>query len=498
MVVVEAQPRDDPEAGRGVPLRFHVGGRRGVVEGADDVDHLRRHGRADGPAVARKRQVVVACPVVAEHEVEPGRQRERGAEAPVEVLAPVKAVVALVAPERARRDTLIAVAVRPRQARVPSARGGDPFAHHVVKADVRVGLQLDGRILSEDLQVVAAAVGEQPDAPATGQVLVGPGLVVPVDRNHGDERRADPRRDEIGQQRVDVAAADGKARAHAARQRALDERRCIAQVDVGRPVQRAADVAPEVDVDEAADEAAVADAEPARVEVDLVDQVVREHRRPGQEVIEDRDRLATDEDAGVGRVGAAHDQQAEAEGGARHAGHVLQHAQRIADGAGDGRQLRLGQGLLGLFRMLGLCPDARLVEPAGAFAREAAPLDRGRTAQLGGREVTHARVMRRVGDDHAQRAGRADANLEAPIFVGRPHHLGRQVAAVQCRPAADDGDVGAGERLARSALTHLTAHDDACRRRGNRRRWRGPASGPTSPASGTPPSVGTGLGTVLG
>ena len=131
------------------------------------------------------------------------------------------------------------------------------------------------------------------------------------------------------------------------------------------PCSVPADVALDADVDHAADVAAVADAEPARVEVDLVDEVGGEHRRSGQEVIEDGDRLAADEHAGVARVGAAHDEQPEAERRARDAGHVLQHPQRIADRPRDGRQLGLGQRLPGLFGVLGAGAHARLVERRG-------------------------------------------------------------------------------------------------------------------------------------
>ena len=148
--------------------------------------------------------------------------------------------------------------------------------------------------------------------PPPGQVLVDPRLIVPVDGRDGDEGRPDAAgRDEVGQQRRRCScAATAKLVRTRARRRPLHVRRRVAQVDVDRAVQRPADVALDVYVDDAADVSSVTDAEPARVEVDLVDQVGREHRRPGQEVVQDRDRLAADEDAGVGRVGAAHDEQA--------------------------------------------------------------------------------------------------------------------------------------------------------------------------------------------
>ena len=235
-------------------------------------------------------------------------------------------------------------------------------------------------------------------------------------------------------------------------------------------MQRAADVALDRDVDHAAHVAAVPDAEAARVEVDLVDQVGREHRRSGQEVVQHRDRLAADEHAGVGWVGAAHDQQAEAERRAGDARHVLQHAQRIAERAGDRGQLGAGQRLLRLLRVLGAGAHARLVEAARALRRVAAPLDRGRTGELARGEVADARFVGRVGDDHAQRPGVADADLEAAVVVGRADHLGLSVGGPRCRPAANEGDVGGDDGLARAALADLTAHDDACGRRGNRRR----------------------------
>jgi len=73
-----------------------------------------------------------------------------------------------------------------------------------------------------------------------------------------------------------------------------------------------------------------------------------------------------------------------------------------------------------------------------------------------------------VGDNHAQRPGFADADLEAAVVVGRADHLGLSVGSPGCRPAANEGDVGADEGLAGAALADLNAHDDACGRWGNR------------------------------
>src|SRR4029077_5471518 len=106
------------------------------------------------------------------------------------------------------------------------------------------------------------------------------------------------------QDAVDVTAPDREAGAPGRARRAvrlslaqgtLDVGRGVAQVHVGGAVQGPPDVPLEGDVDRAARVPPVTDAETTRVEIDLLDQVGGEDRGAGQEVVEDRDRLAADE-----------------------------------------------------------------------------------------------------------------------------------------------------------------------------------------------------------
>ena len=77
--------------------------------------------------------------------------------------------------------------------------------------------------------------------------------------------------------------------------------------------------------------------------------------------------------------------------------------------------------------------------------------------------------MAGLGDDDAQRSGAVGPHLEAAVGAGAGGDLGGKIAAVGAGAATDDGDVGAGERLARAALTqHPTHHDPTDAQRGGR------------------------------
>ena len=236
--------------------------------------------------------------------------------------------------------------VRRRELRDPAVLGDGPGRHRAVKPDVRPQIQVSARrVRRQHVQRIVAAEHEQPEPPLAAEVLVDAGLVVPVDRRRDHRGRALALRDHQRQQLIDVRPARRDAAGDTAAQRPLDRTGRVEKVDVGVAVQLRRLVGLGGDVEDAGGGASVVHAEAARVEVDLVDEVGRQHRRTTQEVVEDRDALAVDEDAGVLRRRAAHHQLADAERDARDAGQVLDHAQRIAEGAGHGRQLVLRQGV---------------------------------------------------------------------------------------------------------------------------------------------------------
>src|SRR6185295_18993768 len=141
------------------------------------------------------------------------------------------------------------------------------------------------------------------------------------------------------QEEIDVGAAGGLRARDLVAEGALDVGGGVEHVDVGRAVQARHVAGGGGDVDDTAGDAAVAHAEAARVEVDAVDEARGQDRGPAEEVIEDGDAVAAHVDPRVLGRGPADDELAEAVGDARDAGEVLDDAQGIAEGAGDGGQL---------------------------------------------------------------------------------------------------------------------------------------------------------------
>src|SRR5262249_53069671 len=142
----------------------------------------------------------------------------------------------------------------------------------------------------------------------------------------------------------------------------------VDRVDLGLAVDPVGGGGLGVDLDDAAVEAAEAHREPARVEIDAVEELGVEDRRSAEEVVEERDRVPVGEDARVVRVRAADEEEPGAERRAREARQGLEDAERIAERARYRRELTLLDGAAGDLELLALALDDGLV---GISARRA-------------------------------------------------------------------------------------------------------------------------------
>ena len=183
-------------------------------------------------------------------------------------------------------------------------------------------------------RLVERAEGEHRRLPA-GQRVVDAQLVVAVAQEWsatGAGRTA--RRVRVARGHRDRAPPAVPGRGHDAAR--------VVERDVGRGVTRSAGGATRARRHDPRDVAAEAGRVAAGIEVDAARQVRVNHRRPEPEVEQRGDPDAVQKEAGVARVGAAHDVERRRPGDLRHAGQRAEHPQRVARRAGSGARLFAG------------------------------------------------------------------------------------------------------------------------------------------------------------
>ena len=211
-------------------------------------------------------------------------------------------------------------------------------------------------------------------------------------------------------------------------------------------------------VHDAARGVAVVGREVAWVELQVVDHADRQHAAQAAEVVHQRHLRAVEEELGVRRRGAAHDDLAREGLGSRHAGEVLEHSQGIAGGAwhllDDGAFDDHAADFLAL--PLGLDDDIEGIVRAlfdvvlglGALAGE---------DLLGGAEGIVVRSL----DANLPLARRQIEEMKGAAGVGNVLEADRRVAL-----GAKHGDQDAGHGRARAALDQPTGEVLDGQRRG--------------------------------
>ena len=167
------------------------------------------------------------------------------------------------------------------------------------------------------------------------------GLIVVVD---GRELELVGRED--GQERVDPRAARADLEREVLGDRPLDHERAVDEIELHEAVVPVAARVARLDLDDAAETAAMIDAVAAGKELQPRDDLAVHGRAQPTEVKQRWNEDAVDVGARVLRRRAPHDEQAAAEGRARDAGEVLHRLERVALGAGDVAQLVAGERLL--------------------------------------------------------------------------------------------------------------------------------------------------------
>jgi len=263
-------------------------------------------------------------------------------------------------------------------------------------------------------------------------------LRVVIPRRDG-EREIGVARKRRAQNIINVTATSGESDAQPGhlRDRALDERARLEQVQVGVPVRLLPELA-RAHLDQPARQIAVARAEVPRDEVDRLEQVRIERAGERGEVVEERDRLAVEIDDGIARLAAADHQRAAPDGArARDARQILDDLQRVSLRSRNPLGLLLAHGGPGDLGALPFSLDGRL---EGARVQRLQPVLDLQLLPGGNRFARDEAFVPRRGDDDLHRLAFGNAaKLEAALPVGG--------SAPSC-----GGDLDARQLAARAAL----------------------------------------------
>ena len=209
----------------------------------------------------------------------------------------------------------------------------------------RVELPATSRCLVRDAHPIVEAEGSNAKVALRSRTPVDDELVVVIDGRTLDLRvlAAFDQGNEPG---VNVAAPDAadEVPTFEERHRAFEHRARVDEIELGEPVV-AAVVArlAKVRLDDASERAAVLHAEVARIEIDLVEELGRNHARQTPKMIDVRDPHAVDEHRRRLIAVTAHDELPRERRRARDTRQVLNGPQGVAGGARNARELAAGQ-----------------------------------------------------------------------------------------------------------------------------------------------------------
>ena len=167
---------------------------------------------------------------------------------------------------------------------------------------------------------------------------------------------------------------------------------------------------------DAADGAAVGGRKTAGIEVDAIEELGVEHRRPAQEVIDEGNPMAVDEHPAVVGVGAADQQETGDKRCAGQTGQRLNDPNGIAEGARHRGELAPLERAAGDFENLALALDHGFVRATALAAQPQSDLYLF-VFLLDGQGPLEGGVALGHGDDRVL-AGRHAVHVEAPVFVG--------------------------------------------------------------------------------
>ena len=340
-------------------------------------------------------------------------------------------------------------------------------ADHAEELDrgVEVGRQRGVGVLVEHVQRVGRADREHAEPAVVVEVVVDAARVVVVDGGDDALPALGRLRQHEAEEQVDVRPPAGDGDRQVPGDRRAQVAAGVDEVDLGRAVDAVGLRRPELERDGGAVVAAEPRREPAGVEVERVEHLGVEDRRPAEEVEQRWHLVAVDVDPGVVGVGAADQQEAEAERGALDAGQGLDHADRVAERAGHRAQLLALQRAPRDLEDLALALDDGLVGVAAARPHPQPDLERLALAQ---RDRALEPIEVRIDREHLVAAGRHAVEEERAVVAGH-----------RVEPELGDRDDHAGERAPRAALERgaLQRHRRVDRagvvgRPGVARRWR--------------------------